>query len=191
MRKKEVSKVQRTSSQSNPVPKEEESHTKPTPAPNVVDKGPMFFEVEKTHTPVITPLDNTESKLVTKTMPILKTISNIIIILLIVALVVTIVFKLHVLFFVDIVSGNFQSIINDLLLTLILIELFTILYSYLLKYYIKVERVIELGMISIIREMLFKIDVFETNKIYAVAVLLVSFGILFFIEKYYSKSRNV
>jgi uncharacterized membrane protein (DUF373 family) len=136
-------------------------------------------------------LDNRESKFVNRVLPILKTISNIIIILLIIALLVTIVYKLFILYFYDIASGNFQNIINDLLLLIILIELFTILYSYLQKYYIKVERVIELGMISIIREMLFKVQEFEIGRIMAVAVLLVSFGILFFIEKYYSKSRNV
>lgn len=136
-------------------------------------------------------LDNRESKLVNRVLPILKTISNIIIILLIVALLAAIIYKLFILYFVDIAGGNFQNIINDLLLLIILIELFTILYAYLQKYYIKVERVIELGMISIIREMLFKVQEFEIGRIYAIAVLLLSFGILFLIEKYYSKSRNV
>ncbi len=125
-----------------------------------------------------------------KILPILKIMSNMIILLLIIALFFTIMYKLYVLFFVDLFKGDFQSIVNDLLLTLILIELFTILYSYLVKHYIKVERVIELGIISLVREMLFKINEFDSNKIYAVAVLLVSFGIIFFIEKYWSKTRN-
>jgi uncharacterized membrane protein (DUF373 family) len=128
---------------------------------------------------------------VQKLLPAIKYVSNIIIVLLILALVVTILLKLYVLFFVDLFAGDFTSIINDLLLTLILIELFTILYSYLQKHYIKVERVVELGMISIIREMLFKVDTFEASKIYAVAVLLVAFGAVFFIEKYYSRMRNI
>ena len=136
-------------------------------------------------------LDNIESKLINNLLPILKLVSNIIIILLIIALTATILYKLYILFFIDIVTGDFHNIINDLLLTLILIELYTILYSYLQKYYIKVERVIELGVISIIREMLFKVQEFEITRIYAIAVLLLSFGVLFFIEKYYSKSRNV
>ncbi len=170
--------------------KEANTVSEPVPAPNVLDSRPAYFKVEGPK-PQITPLDNRESKFVNTVLPILKSVSNVIIILLIVALVVTIVYKLYALFFVDMMSGNFQNVINDLLLTIILIELFTILYSYLVKYYIKVERVIELGIISIIREMLFKIQEFEANKIYAVAVLLVSFGLLFFIEKYYSKSRNV
>ena len=128
---------------------------------------------------------------VKKILPILKYASNIIIVLLIIALVITIGYKLYILFFIDLIGGDFNSIINDLLLTLIFIELFTILYSYLQKHYIKVERVVELGMISIIREMLFKVEIFEANKIYAVAVLLIAFGAVFFIEKYYSKMRNV
>ena len=130
-------------------------------------------------------------KYIQKLLPILKTSSNVIIILLIVALIVTILFKLYILFFIDIAGGDFISIINDLLLVLIFIELFTILYSYLQRHYIKVERVVELGMISIIREMMFKIEIFETSKVYAIAVLLVAFGMVFFIEKYYSRTRNV
>jgi uncharacterized membrane protein (DUF373 family) len=135
-------------------------------------------------------LNNKDSALVNKTLPVLKYISNVIIIILMIALVVTIFYKLYILFFIDISSGQFHDIINDLLFTLILIELFTILYSYLLKYYIKVERVVELGMISIVREMLFKINDVEVSRIYAVSVLLISFGILFVVEKYYSKTRN-
>jgi len=125
-----------------------------------------------------------------KLLPILKTTGNIIILLLILALFFTIIYKLYILFFIDLLKGDFQSIVNDLLLTLILIELFTILYSYLIKHYIKVERVIELGIISLVREMLFKVNEFDNGKIYAVSVLLVSFGVIFFIEKYWSKTRN-
>ena len=134
--------------------------------------------------------DGVEKFIRIKLLPVLKTIGNIIIIILIFALFVTILYKLYNLFFVDLINGSFQSIIDDLLLTLILIELFTILYSYLLKHYIKVERVIELGIISLVREMLFKLNEFETSKIYAVAALLVSLGIIFFIEKYWSRTRN-
>jgi uncharacterized membrane protein (DUF373 family) len=129
--------------------------------------------------------------LIDKLLPFIKLAANIIIIFLILALFITIVYKLCILFAVDLVHGDFQNIINDLLLLLILIELFTILYSYLSKHYIKVERVIELGIISLVREMLFKVNEFESSKIYAVAALLISFGIIFFIEKYWSKTRNI
>jgi len=135
-------------------------------------------------------LTRTDSFIQNKLLPSLKAVGNIIIVALIFALLLTIVFKLYVLFFVDLINGDFQSVINNLLLTLILIELFTILYSYLLKHYIKVERVIELGIISLVREMLFKVEQFESSKIYAVSVLLVAFGVIFFIEKYWSKTRN-
>jgi uncharacterized membrane protein (DUF373 family) len=140
--------------------------------------------------PSIRPPQDDTPQYISRIMPKLRQISHFIILLLIVALLVTIVIKLYMLFAVDITSGDFQSIINDLLLLLILIELLTILYSYLVKHYIKVERVIELGIISIIREMLFRIETFDANKIYAVAVLLISFGALFFVEKYWSKTRN-
>jgi uncharacterized membrane protein (DUF373 family) len=133
----------------------------------------------------------TENKdFIAKIIPYLKQVANIIIVILMLALIVTIVYKLYILFFVDIAIGNFDGIINDLLLTLIFIELFTILYSYLEKHYIKVERVIELGIISVVREIIFKVNEIQANKIYAIAVLLVSFGLIFYIEKYWSKTRN-
>ncbi|HIH31760.1 TPA: hypothetical protein HA235_03570 [Candidatus Woesearchaeota archaeon] len=158
------------------------------PLMNDPSKQPLYFNPhnEQFHHP-----EDDNPVFVKKILPVIKYVANIIIVLLILALVITILYKLYILFFKDLISGDFNSIINDLLLTLILIELFTILYSYLQKHYIKVERVVELGMISIIREMLFKVEVFEANKIYAIAVLLVAFGALFFIEKYYSRTRNV
>lgn len=129
-------------------------------------------------------------RIVKDSLPLLKKISNVIIVLLIVALLATIIFKLYLLFFIDIPSANFKSIIDNVLLVFIFIELLTILYSYLQRLYIKVERVIELGIISIVREMLFRVSDFEASKIYAVAVLLVALGILFFIEKYWANTRN-
>lgn len=125
-----------------------------------------------------------------KILPIFKQTANIITTILMIVLVLTIAYKLYMLLFVDFFGGDFPSVINDLLLILILMELFTILYSYLKKQYIKVERVIELGVISIVRELLFRIDHYSHSKIYAISVLLVALGIIFFIEKYYSTTRN-
>jgi len=121
----------------------------------------------------------------------LKKLLNVLIMLIIIALIVTIFYKLYLLFFKEIASGNIQSIIDNILFTLILVELFTILYSYLQKHYIKVERIIEVAIISIVRESLFRVYDLDAGKIYALAVLLVAFGVLFFIEKYYSHMRNM
>lgn len=136
------------------------------------------------------PKTKTEEVIEHKVLPILKASGHIVILLLILALFVTIAYELYLIFFVEIATGNFTGLVKNLLFTLILIELLTILYSYLKKGYIKVERVIELGIISLVREMLFKVEEFDSGKIYAIAALLISFGAIFFIEKYWSKTRN-
>lgn len=116
---------------------------------------------------------------------------HVLIILLILALFIVIAYELYLIFMVDIPSLGVKATIDGILFTLILVELFTILYSYLEKHYIKVERVIEVAIISIVREIIFKLFEMDDSKIYAVSALLVSLGVLFFIEKHYSGKRNV
>ena len=127
----------------------------------------------------------------TKFLPFLKYTLNILIIVVIIALLVTIVYKLFLLFTTDIVSKDLHNILDNILFTLILIELFTILYAYFQKHYVKVERIVEIGIISIVREVIFQVYDLDSGKIYAISALLIALGLLFFIEKYYSKNRNV
>ncbi|HYD03619.1 MAG TPA: phosphate-starvation-inducible PsiE family protein [Alphaproteobacteria bacterium] len=131
-----------------------------------------------------------QSKSNKKILEFLETTGNVIILALIVALVIAMGYKLYTIFFIDFFQGEFSTFIDNMLLILIMMELFSLLYVYLLNHHIKVERVIELGIISIVREMLFKVHEFESGKIYAVSVLLVALGLIFFIERYWSNNRN-
>ncbi len=116
---------------------------------------------------------------------------HVLIILLMLALFIVIAYELYLVFVVEIPSLGVNATIDGILFTLILVELFTILYAYLDKHYIKVERVIEVAIISIVREIIFKVFTMEDSKIYAVAALLLALGVLFLIEKHYSRQRNV
>ena len=126
-----------------------------------------------------------------KLLGALDVILHLIIFLLIIATLGTIFIEMYKLFVVELITGNVRVIIEHILFTFILIELFTILHSYLIKHYIKVERIIEVGIISVVREIVFQVFEIEVSRIYALAVLLIALGALFFIEKHFSKERNV
>lgn len=126
-----------------------------------------------------------------KVLSILDFTLHILSLFLILALVIVILRELSVLFLVDILKADVQTIVDNILFILILVELFTILYAYLKKHYIKVERVVEVGIISIVREVIFKIFDIEVTKIYALSAILLVMGGIFFIEKKYSKERDV
>lgn len=113
------------------------------------------------------------------------------VIFLILALFITIVMELWVIFTVEIPSMDLRHTVDSILFALILVELFTILRKYLEKGYIKVERVIEVGIISIIREIIFRLFEMPVESIYAISILLLTLGALFFVEKFYSKERNI
>ena len=125
-----------------------------------------------------------------KLLPLLDLGLHVLILLLIFALFVITLERLWTLFVVDIFTRNVGFVISQILFIFILIELFTILYSYLSKHYIKVERVVEVGIISVVRELMFNLFEIDIARIYAFSALLLVFGMLFFIEKRYSNERN-
>ena len=125
-----------------------------------------------------------------KLLGILDIVLHILLFLLIVALLVAILFELKTLFFVHLFNGNISVIIDHILFAFILVELFTILYSYLKKHYIKVERVVEVGIISLVRDLIFTVTEIESTKIYAISVTLLVLGGIFFVEKHFAKDRN-
>lgn len=111
---------------------------------------------------------------------------HILIFLLIIALFVTIIYELFSIFFVNIPRADIHTIVDSILFALILVELFTILYTYLKKHFIKLTRVIEVGIISIVREIIFKIFDIPTVKIYSLSALLFVLGAIYFIARYLS-----
>ena len=130
--------------------------------------------------------DKTEEKI----LPLMDYALHILIFILIVALFIAILISLFDLFFVQVADGNLHLIINDILFVFILVELFTILNQYLTKHTIRVERIVEVGIISIIREIIFIAFEIEVAKVYAISVLLLSLGGLFFIEKYFGSKKT-
>lgn len=108
-----------------------------------------------------------------------------IIVLLMVGLIITIFMKFWDLFVFELWSGGVNIIISEILFVLILVELFTILTSYLKNRKVKVQRIVEVGIISIIREVMFVVFKIPAAQILALAGLLLVFGALFAIEKFF------
>ena len=119
-----------------------------------------------------------------------SSIFNILIYFLILALLIAIVRELWFLFSGYIWFGEVREIINKILFIFILIEIFTILLAYLKTEHVKVERIVEVGIISFVRELIFYGTEIEPVRAYALSAILLVFGILFFIEKKYSNDRN-
>lgn len=115
---------------------------------------------------------------------------DVIIMLLMVALVATIVSKLFVLFTSDLWLGGVKVVITEILFVLILVELFTILTSYLESGKIKVQRIVEVGIISIIREVMFVVFEISALQIFAISGLLLVFALLFVVERYFSSQED-
>ncbi|HKL23913.1 MAG TPA: phosphate-starvation-inducible PsiE family protein [Candidatus Nanoarchaeia archaeon] len=114
---------------------------------------------------------------------------NLLVILLIMGLLLIILRELYSLF-ENIFSAEISVIINAILFIFILIELFTILTSYLRFGTIKVERVVEVGIISIVRDSIFHVFELDAPKMYGISALLLVFGLIFFVEKKFSKNRE-
>lgn len=117
---------------------------------------------------------------------------QILILSLIFALIIAFVKSLYILFFeIILVGGSVSLIIHEILYILILVELYTVLGSYLMKGYVKVERVVEVGIIALIRSTVIDFSALDTSKIYPLVALLIALGVIFFIEKYFSHQRNL
>lgn len=110
--------------------------------------------------------------------------------LLILALLLMIVRQIVLLFAGPIWTLEIKEKIDTMLFALILVELFTILFFYLKEHRIKVDRIIEVGIISLVRDVIFKVYETDVLRLFAMAAILVVLGALFFIEKYFSKSRE-
>lgn len=73
--------------------------------------------------------------------------------------------------------------IDTILYIVVLMELFIILFHYFDNHHIEVARVVEIGIISLIREIIFKVEALEVMQLFAIATLLLVLGALFYIEK--------
>ncbi len=101
------------------------------------------------------------------------------------ALFLVVLKNLYLLFFHDIFFGNVKDVASSILFTIILVELISLLFSYIREHVIKIERVVEIGIISIIRESLFFIFESDYLHIFAVSFLLFVMSLFYFLEQYY------
>jgi uncharacterized membrane protein (DUF373 family) len=120
-----------------------------------------------------------------------SSVFNILIYFLIIALLIIIIKELYYLFASTIWNGDVKIAIDMILFIFILIEIFTILIAYLKTEFIKVERIVEVGIISLVRDLIFHATTMEPTRTYGLSAILLVFGLLFFIEKYFSKERNL
>jgi uncharacterized membrane protein (DUF373 family) len=120
-----------------------------------------------------------------------SSIFNLLIYFLIIALLIIIIKELFFLFTGTIWNADVKYAIDMILFIFILIEIFTILLAYLRTEHVKVERIVEVGIISLVRDLIFHATTMEPTRAYGLSAILLVFGILFFIEKYFSKERNI
>lgn len=125
-----------------------------------------------------------------KCLRALDTVLHILTLLLIFALLVGIIKELYTLIFIHLLSDTAKAIIAQILFIVILIELFTVLTAYLRHNQIKVQRVLEIGIIALVRETIFVAFEADVGRLYSIAVLLLVFGIVFAIEKHFAMKRN-
>lgn len=103
----------------------------------------------------------------------------------IIALFLVVMKSLFLLFSHDIFYGDVKDVASNILFTIILVELISLLFSYIKHHVIKIERVVEIGIISIIRESLFFIFEADYLHILSVSVLLFVMSLFYFLEQYY------
>lgn len=134
-------------------------------------------------------IDSKTSVFEKKVLSFLSLVLDVLTFLLIVALLIFIVKEIFDLFSGLGLNFDIKEKIEIMLFALILVELFTILFFYLKEHRIKVDRIIEVGIISLVRDVIFKFNEFEVTRLFALAAVLIVLGGLFFIEKYFSSTR--
>lgn len=135
-------------------------------------------------------VSNETSAIERKVLKFFSLVVDVLTFLLIIALLFMIIRQIFLLFAGPIWVLEIKDKIDTMLYALILVELFTILFFYLKEHRIKVDRIIEVGIISLIRDVIFKVYETEIMRLFAMAAILVVLGALFFIEKYFAKTRE-
>jgi uncharacterized membrane protein (DUF373 family) len=110
---------------------------------------------------------------------------------LMIGVLVVIIRQLYHLFTTDLFSAEIKSAVDNGLFILILLELFVVLLFYLRNHHIKVERVVEVGIISVVRELIFHALDMEVLRLFALSGVLLVLGLLFFIEKHFRDRESL
>jgi uncharacterized membrane protein (DUF373 family) len=110
--------------------------------------------------------------------------------LLAIGVLILIVRELIELFVVELWNFEAYTILGSIIATFLLIKIYGIFHSFLLQGYLKVERVVEVGIIAIVQEIIVHALTIDHLKLYALSVLLLALGGLFYLEKRFSNERN-
>jgi uncharacterized membrane protein (DUF373 family) len=102
---------------------------------------------------------------------------------------VIIIRQFYLLLAVHLLS-DIKTTIDIVLFIFILIELIIILFEYITKGNIKVENIIEVGIISVVREVMFHSLDMDPVRIFSLAGILLVFGGIFYIEKKMNPSNG-
>ncbi|MBI3353704.1 MAG: phosphate-starvation-inducible PsiE family protein [Nitrospirae bacterium] len=115
----------------------------------------------------------------------LNLIVNIMILMLLFAIVFALIKETYTLFSVHLLHENPSLIIAQILFTIIHVELFAILINYFIDGKIMVQNVIELGIISVVREIMLTAYQVTVDRLFAISFLLLVLGVVFLMEKYF------
>lgn len=102
--------------------------------------------------------------------------------LLIIIIFIIIIRQFYLLLGVHLFS-DIKTSIDIVLFIFILIELIIILFEYITKGNIKVENIVEVGIISVVREVMFHSLDMDPFRMLSFAAILLVFGGIFYIEK--------
>lgn len=128
-------------------------------------------------------MEDQKSKLVQNVQVILYGIMGGISLLLLIATLAVIAITLFGLFTPDTLLGDTKTAISTILYVLILLELVVILKHYFEYHHISVTRIVELGVIAVVREVIFHLLDWEWAQILAVSALLLVLGAMYLVRK--------
>jgi len=96
-------------------------------------------------------------------------------------------FRLISIFF----SGTISGAISIILYIIILIELFVILTDFIRNKHISLSKVVEIGIISLVRDVIFKFDELGPDMLFGIAAVILSLGLVFWVGRKYKTVFSV
>ncbi len=115
----------------------------------------------------------------------LNLIVSIIVLMLLFAIVFALIKETYILFSVHLSHENPSLLIAQVLFIIIHVELFAILINYFIDGKIMVQNVIELGIISVVREIMLTAFQVTVDRLFAISFLLLVLGLVFLMERWF------
>ncbi len=87
------------------------------------------------------------------------------------------------------IGNNVSGAIGSILYIIIIIELFVILTDFVLERHISITRVIEIGIISLVRDIIFKFEKLQADTMLSIGIVLVALAIMFWVTRHYQEHK--